>query len=281
MAVNHAVKPVKIIEHSINPSNSELITYQLRYWRAIHGEVLTHRMWSRNASSSRAIPVNKIFWQVMKDPAGPILFGKNKKGMQSTEYYGETAQAVLRFVWNNTGRAVALVSKFLELCGVHKQFANRLTEPWQFISVLVTATEYSNWYKLRNHKDAQPEIQCLAREMLKTLADSTPTLLNEGGWHLPYIYSYERTLYSISDLLKMSTARCARVSYGNFDGKGTTIDADFKLYYQLIESKPEHASPTEHQAVVKSTENLKNWKSNFDDTWVQHRKFIENSVEVV
>jgi hypothetical protein len=279
MAVNHAVKPVKIIEHSINPSNSELITYQLRYWRAIHGEVMTHRVFSRNASSSRAIPVNKIFWQVMKDPAGPILFGKNKKGMQSTEYYGEFMQGLLRFVWNNTGRMVALISKGLEWVGVHKQFANRLTEPWQFISVLVTATEYENWYKLRNHKDAQPEIQCLAREMLKALGESIPTLLNQGGWHLPYIYPYERTLYNIGDLVKMSTARCARVSYGNFDGKGTTIDADLKLYYQLVESKPEHASPTEHQAVVKDA-TIRNWQSNFDNTWVQHRKFIENNVAV-
>ena len=107
--------------------------------------------------------------------------------------------------------------------GYHKQIVNRLTEPFQFIKVVVTATEWDNFFKLRLHEDAQPEIHELARCMLEAMEKSEPTYLEEDEWHLPYILDGERIQVPLEAQKRASVGRCARVSYQNHDNTNPVI----------------------------------------------------------
>ena len=153
----------KIIADSISViTGIRLTTMELSYHRYIHSEFMTHRMFSRNASSSRAIPIKKLLEQVKNDPMMPIHWGSNKPGMQAgEELKGEDLHVAQREWINAANNAVDTASHLQEL-GLHKQIANRLLEPFLAIKVVVTATEWENFFKLRIHKDAQPEIQELA-----------------------------------------------------------------------------------------------------------------------
>jgi hypothetical protein len=298
---------VKIIADSISVGGKRITTFQLRYWRAIHSEVMTHRVFARNASSSRAIPVSKIIKQVMTDPAGPIFWGSNKPGMQAGEELMGLRKAAAQFLWRTAGKVACVFAWGAMKLGLHKQVANRLLEPWQYISVVVTATEYENFFELRCHPAAQPEIQELATMMHSALTESMPQTLEPGQWHLPYVtsedlYELSRTRTpdeAIAVALKMSTARCARVSFLTHESTKPTIEDDIALYGRLVGSAPIHASPCEHQASPDDTcwietsliENDKEELLSSDKGawvhpelhgnlkgWVQHRKFIERGM---
>lgn len=269
---------VKVIEDSINPYNGiRLTTFQLRYWRSIHAEFMTHRVFSRNASSSRAIPINTFLKQVWNNPAGPIHWGANQSGMKARKELTGFKKWFAQFMWQFTGKVVCsfvwLVNKVSK---PHKQVFNRLLEPWQYISVIVTATEWDNWFELRNHPDAQPEIQELARMMKEEMDSSVPRVQQ---YHLPYVadkdhFNGDRELRSIEELMKISTARCARVSYLTHDGRIPTIENDLKLFDQLVGSVPLHASPTEHSAVaIEESEFNKNFRG-----WKQFRVDVEQLI---
>ena len=268
---------VKVIEDSLNPYNGiRLTTLQLRYWRAIHGEFMTHRVFSRNASSSRAIPVSTFLKQVWNEPAGPIHWGANQPGMKARTELTGFKKKFAQFMWKTTGRAVcSLVWITNKISSPHKQVFNRLLEPWQYISVIVTSTEWDNFFELRNHPDAQPEIQELAREMKNAMDKSTPT---ERIHHLPYItgsdYIALGELATTRRLMQISTARCARVSYFTHDKQVPLIEKDLALYDALVGSVPLHASPCEHQA---SACTLDKFEKNFRG-WAQHRIFVENDI---
>lgn len=266
---------VKVVEDSINPNNNiRLTTLQLKYWRAIHGEFMTHRVFSRNASSSRAIPINTFLKQVWTEPAGPMHWGANNPGMQAKTELTGFKLWFAKLMWNITGKLVCggvwLANKISK---PHKQTFNRLLEPWQYISVIVTATDWDNFFELRNHKDAQPEIKALAIEMLSALENSTPKYQNN---HLPYVTQDERSMYDLETCFKLSAARCARVSYLTHDGGKPTLEKDIKLHDQLVGSRPIHASPTEHQAIaVDDTGYIKNFRG-----WKQYRVDVEAANEV-
>ena len=262
---------VKIITHSISPTGQEIVTFQLRYWRAIHAELMTHRVFSRNASSSRAIPVAKVVEQVRNDPAGPIHWGKNQPGMQANEQLTGAELEFAKYQWRSAAMEAASMAEAMMQQGLHKQVANRILEPFQYISVVLTTTELDNWFELRDHPDAQPEIRDLANRMKTELVKSSPRLLGMGEWHLPYITDSELETFDIVDLLKMSCARCARVSYLTHDGKVPDFRKDFELFDRLVGSRPLHASPTEHQATPSGD---KQFHKNFRG-WVQFRKFVE------
>lgn len=259
---------VKIIKDSLHPfTGRRLTTMQLRYWRGIHGEFMTHRVFSRNASSSRAIPIITFLKQVWNDPAGPVHWGANNPGMQAkTELTGFKLWFAQQ-AWRWTGRAVcAAVWLTNKVAKPHKQTFNRLLEPWQYISVIVTATEWDNFFELRNHPDAQPEIRELAIAMYAAMIVSRPQLRE---YHLPYLTDAEERSYinghlDLDTLLKISTARCARVSYLTHDGTAPSIDKDIRLHDQLVGSVPIHASPTEHQAIAAPDDafykNFRGWK---------------------
>lgn len=276
---------VKIVADSISPDNVRLTTIQLRYPRWIHAEFLTHRVFSRNASSSRAIPVKKMIAQVRQEPATPINWGANRPGMQAKEQLKGWRLVMAKHLWKFAAKRAANVAWLMERLGLHKQVANRILEPFQFISVIVTATEWDNFWALRCHPDAQPEIQYLAELMLNAYVASMPverfysTNHNDANnWHLPYISELERSSYRDYPefLAKLSTARCARVSYLTHDGALPDCDKDLKLHNDLVGAEPIHASPTEHQAYPIPAGQQS--KSNFRGWW-QYRKTVEANLE--
>lgn len=264
MAKNQAT--AKIILDSISPEGIRLTTFQLRYWRPIHSELMTHRVFSRNAGSSRARPSQAIIDQVILDPWGPVHWGKNQPGMQAREELDPMELNAAKNVWRRAAREAAENAEDMVRLGAHKQIVNRLLEPFTYIDVLVTATGYANWFTLRDHKDAQPEIRELAQLMRVEYNQSIPHEIHVGEWHLPYItgddwsaalqyildnsLSVKPTIYSaqLEIVRKISVARCARVSYKAFDGTVAPIEKDIELFNQLLVSQPLHASPAEHQA---------------------------------
>lgn len=286
-----------VIADSISPQNIRLTTFQLRYWRPIHSELMTHRVFSRNAGSSRARPSARIIEQVRNTPWGPIHWGLNKPGMQATEEAWGTLLEKAKLQWHAAACSAADHAESFEKKGLHKQIVNRLLEPFTYIDVVVTATDYANWFALRDHPDAQPEIQDLARRMKQAMDESTPELIEPGAWHLPYIteddwYAAQRYCQvgritrdmprygeKLDVVLKISTARCARVSYKAFDGNVASIEDDLRLYDRLLSSQPLHASPAEHQATPDTINNCM-WDyphhhGNFRG-WIQYRKTIPN-----
>ncbi len=296
---------VKIIADSISENGKRLTTFQLKYWRAIHAELMTHRVFSRNASSSRAIPVAKMIEQVRKDPAGPIHWGKNQPGMQAAVELDAIGIQMARSAWIESANSAADRAEVFNSMGLHKQVANRILEPFQYIHVVVTATELDNFFALRCHPDAQPEIQELAVAMRDALAASTPQLLEAEEWHLPYVSDEERSAFgpiqgylrgpsagnswSMKDMdalcCKLSAARCARVSYLLHDGNKPDIVKDLELFDRLVGSMPIHASPIEHQATPDAPFGYGSedeWKfpnlhGNFVG-WKQYRKIFEQEV---
>lgn len=286
----------KIIADSISPAGIRLTTFQLRYPRFIHAELMTHRLFSRNASSSRAIPVKKMIEDLRRDPAMPIYWGSNKPGMQAGEELTGSDLEVAKKRWLYAmNRAIGTAEDLIEL-GLHKQIANRILEPWAHINVVLTATSFENFYALRRHSDAQPEIKDLADKMWLAQNQSTPKELEPGEWHLPFIRADERYYndspstkaqadHILETLKKVSVARCARVSYLTHDGRPTTVEEDLALYERLVGGAPLHASPAEHQATPDSR-----WPPNFGQPrrwkhehehgnftgWRQLRKILPN-----
>jgi thymidylate synthase ThyX len=265
-----------VVAHSKSETGKEIISLQLHYPKFIHGELMTHRVFSRNASSSRAIPFEKFVKEVENDPAVPCYWGHNEPGMQANEEVDEHSQGAAINVWHNAKNAALWHAKQLALLGVHKQIVNRLLEPFYHINTLVTSTEWDNFFELRDHPDAQPEIQALAKEMKKAISKSKPNLLEIKQWHLPYIKKPEYDQHDITNLIKMSVARCARVSYKTHDDKLPEAIKDLLLYERLVIARPLHASPAEHQAtpdpIRKSLWN--EYHGNFKG-WIQYRKLLE------
>lgn len=263
-----------VIEDSIGEHGIRLTTLALAYHRYIHGEFMTHRVFSRNASSSRAIPVMTIIKQVWNDPVIPVHFGANMPGMQAKEELTGWRGKVARGLWRLGGKIACCVAYGMTKVGLHKQVANRVLEPWQQMHVIVTATEWENFFNLRDHPDAQPEIRILAARIGLAMASSTPILRQPGEWHLPYVRESERYAYPLEDQIKMSAARCARVSYLTHDGKAPVVVKDIALYDRLVGSVPIHASPVEHQATPYLSS--QDWCANFRG-WEQHRQTVEDS----
>ena len=258
----------KVIKDSISPTGIRLISVQLRYPKFIHGELMTHRVFSRNASSSRAIPVKRMLEDVRNDTAKPIHWGKNQTGMQANQEHNalirlEEFEYTPEEAWNIARDRAMEVSKAFTTAGYHKQLVNRICEPFTNINTLVTATDWMNWFILRNHKDAQPEIEELAIQMKVAFKNSVPKALNYGEWHLPYITDEEMG-DDIEKLKKVSAARSARVSYLTHDGKVSSWDEDITLFERLAVAEPFHASPTEHQAEAMEDKryykNLRGWQ---------------------
>lgn len=279
----------KIVEDSISREGIRLTTFHLRYWRAIHSELMTHRDFSRNARSSRAVPSRVLLTEPIFTPE----FGLNQGGMQAKD---EPVPVELQRRWEMEWQALAdicrkQVGKWQEE-GMHKQWANRPLEWFGWIDVLVSSTHWENFWALRISEYAQPEFNDLAIAMRQAMDESEPKLLAPRQWHLPYITDRERQLYSIDFLLKLSTARCARLSYKPFDGNDTEA-AEIARYERLVVSRPVHASPSEHQATpdfpssardyyVEGKLHTKGWRrpdlhGNFVG-WVQHRKLIPEEV---
>jgi hypothetical protein len=236
----------KIIADSRNEEGDRITTFLLCYPRFIHSELMTHRAFSRNAASSRAIPIEKMIASVRENPAAPIRWGKNGKGMQDHgEFTGEEAEACRQW-WREGAELVAAHAERGEKLGLHKQIVNRWLETPSWMETLVTATDYHNFFALRVHKDAQPEFQRVAYLMLKAYLDHPPQLLQTGEWHLPFSDFMPEGMDK-NQRLKISSARSARLSYKTFDGE-MSPEKDFGIYDRLVGNTPGHWSPIEHPA---------------------------------
>ena len=284
----------KIIAHSKSAVNGkEIITMELEYQRFCHSEIMTHRLFSRNAASSRAIPIERVIEQVSTSPAVPCHWGKNQSGMQAKEEVTNKINSMGH--WIDAASSAAYYADKLKHHGLHKQVVNRILEPFQMMKTVLTSTEFDNWFWLRKHPDAQPEIKMLAEKMWDALNDNKAVELYPGQWHVPYYrsgYWCESFTDSLEDALAISSSCCAQVSYRLLDD---SLEKARKVYARLVESEPVHASPFEHQATpidypnaVDTTElygiegathidregNV--WSGNFK-SWVQHRQLIKNN----
>jgi thymidylate synthase ThyX len=244
----------------------------------IHSEFMTHRMLSKNSSSSRAIPVEKMIALVESQEVYPLHWGKNQKGMSAREEITDIGKA--REIWGEARQDAIKHAKRLVEIGIHKQVVNRLLEPFSTITVICSGTEYQNFFNQRCHPDAQPEIQALAIAMREAYEKSEPMLVrpNEGiPWHIPFLKQEDWELWhenelTYQELIKVSVGRCARVSYLNHDGDRSIKD-DIKLHDRLLSSKPAHLSPFEHVAIALPNSDK---KANFQG-WQSYRNILENA----
>nr|AIA17096.1 Thymidylate synthase complementing protein [uncultured bacterium] len=228
--------------------------------RIVLSEFNTHRMFSRNSASSRAIPVQKQLERIRENPFIPTYWGAAQKGMQAHGELTPAHQQEARKAWLVArDEAVKQVELMLDI-GLHKQLTNRILEPFMWHTVIVTATEWSNFFALRVNPDAQPEIRTIAEMMLSAYRSSTPTLVREGQWHLPLVQPDEYDgAFELSDVARrVSAARCARVSYLTHDGR-RDHSADLTLYDRLVSGG--HMSPLEHVArPMSSAEQTVSWR---------------------
>lgn len=299
-----------IIADSISPNGHRLTTFQVTYPRIVHAEMMTHRMFSRNSASTRAIALIAQLRNLLANPFIPEKFGINMSGMQATSNLEGFKHDEAVQVWL-AGRDRALTT-FLELIlgkkvmaklfqyspmfeyvsgdrisekldeiialipdtkvpfdptatsvlNVHKQLAGRGLEAYMWHTIVLTATEFHNFYALRDHKDAQGEIATIARLMREAYEASKPTRLEYGEWHLPYVDAGE--FADTSDAIKASVARTAAVSYNRQGVKDA--EAQLKLYERLLAGG--HMSPFEHQATPIS-----------DDEWRLRKRMKEELVQ--
>lgn len=305
----------QIIADSVNANGDRLTTFILTFPRFILPELATHRVFSKNSASSRAIPFSKMCEMVENDPFIPIAWQKDHKGMQGTKYFKDEYDiSVIENLWLN-GRDKALecakslrdVSFFKSDEKVTKQLCNRLLESFLWHTVILSGTTFDNFFKLRcpryecdgivtkskkeliakcdvsklpnndwsnpitwleiNKGQAEIHLMELAEQMYDAYNESKPTALQDGEWHIPFRNKCEQYLIDsriagkedglremlkygirVNDLLKLSTALCARVSYLRQD----VFDGYKELFNKLKES--EHWSPFEHCAQAMGTE---------------------------
>ena len=265
----------RVLADSLNCCDNRLTTMELTYPRFIHSEVMTHRMFSRNAASSRAIPVKKMIDQVMANPVIPIHWGAAEKGMQAYKEINSYASSECRHKWllardNCVGAVEGMLKQ-----GLHKQIANRLLEPWMWITVIATGNEgaWNNFFALRCHHEAEPHIQKIAEMAREVRSQSTPQKLSDGQWHLPLIGFEGDELLSVEDQVKVSVGRNARISYLTHDGI-RDVQADIDLHDRLLASK--HFSPFEH--VARSGQHTGNG-GNLGYAWTQYRKTLKGEYQ--
>lgn len=273
-------------------------------------EFMTHRLFSRNAASSRAIPVKKAIELVQENTAMPSHWGKNQPGMSAKEecvnplkYDNVHPELVTREeAWGFARDAAIFHAKAFNDAGYHKQLVNRILEPFTHIKVICTATEFDNFFWLRNHADAQPEIKKLAEAMLQALEGREPVTLQSGQWHMPYYDNgqwigingdgddaIDKNGLTVRDALAISSSCCAQVSYRKLDD---SLEKARDIFKRLVEALPPHFSPFEHQAtpmrlsmsfaesgVTHMDRYGKFWSGNFND-WIQFRQLLMESMNI-
>ncbi len=301
----------RILADSVSPDGVRMTTFEIEYPRFILAELNTHRMLSKNSASSRAIPVKTMHEHMGQTPAQPVHWGKNQPGMQANVELVDNDLADAKFMWQRAQQdAMHWASQMAERVGLHKQVANRITEPWMIMKTVISGTEWANFWWLRAHADAQPEIHELAVKMFAAYNASNPQALQPGEWHVPYVRT-DRSIIDNSlcyydnngDDLDAEEARvisascCAQVSYRKNDD---SYEKAHKIFRQLIESQPCHASPVEHQATPMESwayetaqddpQHLRNygythmtmdgelWSGNLRG-WIQHRKLIPGEAQ--
>lgn len=294
-----------IVADSIDNFKNRVTSFVLNVPQIIVKELLRHRMFSFSSSSMRAIPFKKVLKNIKEDMFIPLAYQSHHKGMQGIKYLTKDDAKKAREQWINSGLKACDEAKRLYDLGVTKQLCSRLIEPFGFAKILVTATEYNNFFELRcpkysieehitfptkkrfkyyyseekdwpktdldwysiNKSGAEIHIQALAEAMWDARNASKPKQLKAGEWHIPFGDKFDedritKVIKSTCQLVpmkeedkikaqwlredikvKIATARCARISYNNFEGKDDYA-ADIKLYGRLLANK--HNSSFEH-----------------------------------
>lgn len=294
---------VRVIADSISDRGIRLTTYELEYQRFFHSEFMTHKMLSKNAASTRAIPVERAIQLMLERPAMPIHWGLNNPGMQSNAEMDETRREAAEATWlasMNDAAAFARVLSDKDGINGHKQWVGRIIEPYSFMKVVCTGTEFSNLFALRHHKDAQPEFFELSKGMIIARSKSTPQLLKPGQWHLPYV-NFVNGKYFVGGVevpldvaRKVSASCCAQASYRRLDDTvEKALDIFDKLKLEGDSTEPKHASPVEHQGTPIDESNIpfnpNTWENGITHVrrdgslwsgnlrgWVQYRQLIPN-----
>ena len=261
--------------------NTRLITLEIELHRFILPEFNTHRTFSRNFQSTRAVPTKTLIEQVRNDPALPVHWGKNQPGMVAEQEIDEGNKVGAESQWRMAAISAAHIAESIAVLGVHKQVVGRMLEPFMWTKGVVTATEdaYNAFFKLRLHKDAQPEIQTLAKEMKAAIDSSVPNVLKEGEWHLPY----DRGNLPLDQAIKVACSCVAQISYRKLDD---SLEKAIKIYDMLnlpengvYPDSPPHFSPAEHIAQAHGFESIQ-MSGNFNTKdFVQYRKMLEKGVE--
>lgn len=273
---NKRFEPKATVIADSSAFNSRLTTMVVTFHRYVLSEFNTHRMFSRNGASSRAIPVQKMIEKARVSNVEPLEWGQNQTGMQAWKELTGEHLAYAQQAWNIARARAIDVAEAMVDANLHKQIVNRILEPFLPITMVVTGDQraYANFFSQRCHPMAAPEIKALAYRMQEAFITSVPKELNSGGLHLPF-YRRELADVPVIDCVKACVARCARVSYDNHDGT-TSVEADLSLYEKLVSASPPHLSPMEHVAEV-NTSLLNIDTGNFCKPWYQHRKKLEHS----
>jgi hypothetical protein len=295
----------QVILASTTALSPPIYTVRGRMPRCIWPEALTHRKFGRNARSSRAVPIQTMLGEIDRHPFVPWHWGMNQKGMQADEECnaevrfdeqhpaGERIWLTRENAWLNASEEAVRSAESFMNAGYHKQVVNRLLEPFMWIDVIITSTDWANFEWLRNHSDAEPHLQDWAKLCMDAIRSCEVTELSTDQWHLPYITGEdtEAAYMEFGETLegeqlgwewlrKISAARCARISYKPFDGD-PSYDRELQRYAGLVSSDHIHASPMEHQAMP-DTGFKRGTTQKFDnpelhgnlDGWVQYRKLI-------
>lgn len=285
----------KVIADSINEQGKRITTFELEFHRYILSEMNTHRVASKNTASSRAIPIRKVIEAVRTNPAVPVYFGSHQVGMQAGAELPEQAKAEAKRIWLEQAEQACKVAEQLTALGGAKEWVNRLLEPYCFIKQVFTATEFNNFFALRDSEYAQPEIRDLARKMKQVYNQSTPKMLKKQQWHLPYVKTKEQDntqLYfnhddeeiTLEQALKLSASLVAQTS---FRLQNSSQEKAEDIFRKLIESKPVHASPTEAQAMAWDSTPHEGWTQFHNNGlpgsgnlqgWIQYRQLIKDNV---
>jgi thymidylate synthase ThyX len=260
----------RVLLDSIGPLGVRLTTLEVSFPRFVLAEFNTHRVYSRNSASSRAVPTSKLLEKVESDPVFPLEWGRNKAGMSADDLLDSADEKLAKDVWLSARDAAVEHARRLMELKVHKQELNRILEPFLWHTVIVTSTEWENFFTLRCAPTAQPEIREAATRMRAALTTSTPRPVAEGEWHLPLVQDDERSL-DIETQKKISAARCARVSYLTHAGT-REIEKDLELHDRL--KRDRHLSPFEHVATPAPDSEF---HANFRG-WIQMRREIEASL---
>ena len=253
---------------SIAPNGIRLTTLEVTFPRFVLAEFNTHRSFSRSSASSRAVPTSRLLERVEEDPVVPLEWGRNKAGMSASEVLSDAEVEAARSAWLRARDDAVRHAKELLHLKVHKQELNRILEPFLWHTVIVSATEWRNFFELRCAGNAQPEIREAAVRMRDAIAASAPKSLAFGDWHTPLVQDDELGL-DVETRKRISAARSARVSYLTHEGK-REIAKDLELYERLKADR--HLSPFEHVATPADDVEF---HANFRG-WIQLRAGIEN-----
>lgn len=257
---------VEILAQSI-ANNQAITTVELTFPRFILAEVNTHRVFSRNSASSRAIPTEKIIKRVLEEPFVPETFNKRVKGMGVGEPLSVGDAALANNIWVGSSMASVTDAEHLLKLDIDKSRINRLLEPFMWHTAIITSTEWDNFFALRDHEAAQPEFQKIAHMLYEAMLDSDPLELEEDEWHLPLI-DYGDEFIEAKETKHweywawVSAGRCARSSYDKIHDPESQ-DASYSRGEKLKAAG--HMSPFEHQARPFSEAEL---------AWVNHSQWL-------